>query len=219
MPANLERSAVATGLEKITFQSIPKERQYQRMFKLPYNCTHLTHQKSNAQNSPSQPSALVLLHELRTSKCTSWIQKGRGPRDQIPNICWIIEKAREFQRNIYFCFIDYTKAFECVDQNKLWKILKKIGLPDHLMYLLRNLYASQEATVKTGYGTTDWFQIGAGVCQGCILLPCLFNLYTECIMKNAVLDETQSGIKIAGRNMNKLRYAHDIPLWQKVKRN
>ena len=103
--------------------------------------------------------------------------KGRGSRDQIANICWIIEKAREFQKNIYFCFIDYSKAFDCVDHNELWKILKEMGIPDHLTCLLRNLYAGQEATVRTGHGTTDWFQIGKGVCQGCLLSPCLFNLY------------------------------------------
>ena len=105
--------------------------------------------------------------------------KGRGTRDQIANICWLIEKAREFQKNIYFCFIDYARAFDCVDHNKLWKILKEMGIPDHLTCLLRNLYAGQEAPVRTGCGTTDWFQIGKGVHQGCILSPCLFNLYAE----------------------------------------
>uniref|UniRef100_A0A8C0A6Y1 RNA-directed DNA polymerase n=1 Tax=Bos mutus grunniens TaxID=30521 RepID=A0A8C0A6Y1_BOSMU len=120
---------------------------------------------------------------------------------------WIMEKAREFQKNIYFCFLDYAKAFDCVDHNKLWKILKEMGIPDHLICLLRNLYASQEATVRTGHGTTDWFQIGKGVRQGCILSPCLFNLYAEYIMRNAGLEETQAGIKIAGRNINNLRYA------------
>ena len=110
-------------------------------------------------------------------------RKGRRTRDQIANICWIMEKAREFQKNIYFCFIDYAKAFDCVDHNKLWKILKDMGIPDHLTCLLRNLYAGQEATVRTGHETTDWFQIGKGVCQGCILSPSLFNLYAECIMR------------------------------------
>ena len=136
-------------------------------------------------------------------------RKGRGTRDQIANICWIMEKAREFQKNIYLCFIDYAKAFDCVDHNKLWKILKEMGIPDHLTCLLRNLYAGQEATVRTGHGTTDWFQIGKGVCQGCILSPCLFNLYAEYIMRNAGLEETQAGIKIAGRNISNLRYADD----------
>ncbi|GBX76780.1 hypothetical protein M6C068_2620 [Staphylococcus aureus] len=139
-------------------------------------------------------------------------RKGRGTRDQIANIRWIMEKAREFQKNIYFCFIDYAKAFDCVDHNKLWKILKEMGIPDHLTCLLRNLYAGQEATVRTGHGTTDWFQIGKGVCQGCILSPCLFNLYAEYIMRNAGLEEAQAGIKIAGRNINNLRYADDTTL-------
>ena len=124
-------------------------------------------------------------------------RKGRRTRDQIANIRWIMEKAREFQKNIYFCFIDYAKAFDCADHNKLWKILKKMGIPDHLTYLLRNLYAGQEATVRTGHRTTDWFQIGKGVCQVCILSPYLFNLYAEHIMRNAGLEETQAGIKIA----------------------
>src|SRR5574337_369940 len=136
-------------------------------------------------------------------------RKGRGTRDQIANICWIIKEVREFQKNTYFCFIDYAKAFDCVDHNKLWKILKEMGIPDHLICLLRNLYAGQEATVRTGHGTTDWFQIGKGVCQGCILSPCLFNLYEEYIMRHAGLEETQAGIKIAGRNINNLRYADD----------
>uniref|UniRef100_A0A8B9XJS7 RNA-directed DNA polymerase n=1 Tax=Bos mutus grunniens TaxID=30521 RepID=A0A8B9XJS7_BOSMU len=139
-------------------------------------------------------------------------RKGRGTRDQIANICWIMEKAREFQKNIYFCFIDYAKAFDCVDHNKLWKILKEMEIPDHLTCLLRNLYAGQEATIRTGHGTTDWFQIGKGVCQGCILSPCLFNFYAEYIMRNAGLEETQAGIKIAGRNINNLRYADDTTL-------
>ena len=134
-------------------------------------------------------------------------RKGRGTWDQIANICWIMEKAREFQKNIYFCFIDYAKAFDYVDQNKLWKILKELGIPDHLTCLLRNLDAGQEATVKTGHGTTDWLQIGKGVHQGCILSPCLFNFYAEYIIWNARLNEAQAGIKIAGRNMNNLRYA------------
>ena len=139
-------------------------------------------------------------------------RKGRGTRDQIANICWMIEKAGQFQKNIYFCFIDYAKAFDCVDHNKLWKILKEMGIPDHLTCLLRNLYAGQEATVGTGYGTTDWFQIGKGVCQGCILSPCLFNLYAEHIMRNAGVDEAQAGVKIVGRNINNLRYADDTSL-------
>ena len=136
-------------------------------------------------------------------------RKGRGTRDQIANIRWIIKKAREFQKNIYFGFIDYAKAFDCVDHNKLWKILKEMGIPDHLTCLLRSLYAGQEATVRIGRGTTDWFQIGKGVCQGCILSPCLFNFYAEYIMRNAGMEEAQAGIKIARRNINNLTYADD----------
>ena len=123
-----------------------------------------------------------------------------------------MEKAREFQKNVYFCFIDYANAFDCVDYNKLWKILKKMGIPAHLTRLLRNLYAGQEATVKTGHGTTGWFQIGKGVHQGCILSLCLFNLYAEYIMRNSGLEEAQAGIKIAGRNISNLRYADDTTL-------
>ena len=137
-------------------------------------------------------------------------KQSRGTRDQIANILWIIEKAIEFQKNI--CFIDYAKAFDCVDHNKLWKILKEMGIPDHLTCLLRNLYADQQATVRTRHGTTDWFQIGKGVHQGCILSPCLFNLCAEDIMRHAGLDEAQAGIKIAGRNINNLRYADDTTL-------
>ena len=132
-------------------------------------------------------------------------REGRGTRDQIANIHWIIDKAIEFQKNIYFCFIDYAKAFDCVVHNKLWKILIEMGIPDHLTYLLRNLYGGQDATVRTGHGTTDLFQIGKGVCQGCILLPCVFNLYAEYITRNAGLEEAQAGIKMAGRNINNLR--------------
>ena len=139
-------------------------------------------------------------------------RKGRGTRDQIANIYWIIKTAREFLKNIYFCFIDYAKAFDCVDHNKLWKTLKEMGIPDHLTCLLRNLYAGQEATVRTGYETADWFQIGKGVRQGCILSPCLFNFYAEYIMRNAGLEEAQAGIKIARRNINNLRYADDTTL-------
>ena len=144
-------------------------------------------------------------------------RKGRGTRDQIANIRWIIEKAKKFQKNIHFCFIDYAKAFDCVDHNKLWKILQEMEIPDHLTCLLRNLYAGQEASVRTGHGTTDWFQIGKGVCQGCMLSPCLFNLYAECIMRNAGRHEAQAGIKIAGRNINNLRYTDDSTLIEEGK--
>ena len=139
-------------------------------------------------------------------------RKGRGTRDQIANIHWMMEKAREFQKNIYFCFIDYAKAFDCVVHSKLWKILKKMGIQDHLTCLLRNLYAIQEATVRTGHGTTDWFQIGKGVCQGYILSLCLFHVHSEYIMRNAGLEEAQAGINSARRNINNLRYADDTTL-------
>ena len=147
------------------------------------------------------------------------IRKGRGTKDHIANIRWITEKAREFQKNIYFCFTEYAKAFDCVDHNKLQKILNEIGIPDHLTCLLRNLYASQETIVKTEHGTINWFQTGKGVCQDCILSPCLFIFYAEYVMRNAGLEETQAGIKIAQRNINNLRYADDATLWQKMKRN
>ena len=146
-------------------------------------------------------------------------RKGRETRDQIANIHWIIEKAREFQKIIYFCFIYYAKAFYCVDHSKMWNILKEMWIPDHLICILRDLYAGQEAKVRNGHGTTDWFQIGKGVCQHCILSPSLFNLYAEYIMRNAGLHEAQAGIKIARRNINNLRYADDTILWQKGKKN
>ena len=142
-------------------------------------------------------------------------RKGRGTRDQIANIRWIMEKARKFQKNI--CFIDYAEAFDCVGHNKLWKIIQEMGIPDHLTCLLRNLYAGQEATVRTGHGTTDWFQIGKGVHQGCILSSCLFNLYEEYIMWKAGLDEAQAGIKIAGRIIKNLRYADDTTVMAESK--
>ena len=138
----------------------------------------------------------------KLSDVQAGFRKGRGTRDQIASICWITKKAREFQKNIYFCSIDYTKAFDCVDHNKLWNILKEMGIPDHLTCLLRNLYAGQEATVRTGHGTTDWLQVGKGVRQSCILSPSLFNLYAEYILPNAGLNEAQAGIKITGRNLN-----------------
>ena len=139
-------------------------------------------------------------------------RKGRGTSAQIANICWITEKVREFEKNISFCFIDYANSFDCVDHNKLWKILKEIGIPDHLTCLLRNLYAGLDAMVRTGHGAADWFQIGKGVRQGCISSPCLFNLYAGYIMRNAGLEEAQVGIKIAGRNINNIRYADDTTL-------
>ena len=153
----------------------------------------LLQQTTFCQNSPPWPV------------CLGWPY-----RDQIANICWIIEKSREFQKNI--CFIDYAKAFDYVEHNKLWKILQEMGIPDHLTWLLRNLYAGQEATVRTGHGTTDWFQIRKRVHQGCILSPCIYNISVEYIMRNNGLDEPEVGIKISRWNINNLRYADDITL-------
>ena len=148
----------------------------------------------------------------KLSDVQAGFRKGRGTRDQIATIHWIIEKPREFQKNIYFCFIEYTKVFDCVDHNELWKILQEMGIPE-LICFLRNLYAGQEAIVRTGHGTNlDWFQIRKGIHQVCILSTCLFNFYGEYIMWNARLDEAQAGIKIAGRNINNLRYADDTTL-------
>ena len=146
-------------------------------------------------------------------------RKGWGTRDQTANICQIIEKAREFQKNIYFCFIDYAKTFECVDHNKLWKILQKMRIPDHLTCIQRNPYGGQEATVRTRHGTTDWFKTGEGICQGCIPSLYLYNLYAKYIMWNARLDEAQDGIKIAGRNIVTSDMKMTSPLWQKAKKN
>ena len=146
------------------------------------------------------------------------LEKAEGPEIKLPTSIGS-SKAREFQKNIYFCVIDYDKAFDCVDHNKLWKILQEMGIRDHLTFLLRNLYAGQEATVRTGHGTTDWFEIGKGVHQGCILSPCLFNLYTEYIMRNAGLEEAQ----LESRMLGEISITSDMqmtpPLWQKVKRN
>ena len=148
----------------------------------------------------------------KTTSLTRWTFVTKVMSLLFNTLRWIIEKEREFQRNIYFCFIDHAKPFDCVDHKKLWKILKEMGIPDHLTCLLRNLITGQEATARTGHGTTDWFQIGKGVCQGCILSPCLFNLYAEYIMRNAGLEETLAGIKIARRKINNLRYADDTTL-------
>ena len=155
-------------------------------------------------------------HEL--SEVQAGFRQGRDTRDQISYIHWIIEKARNFQKNIYFCFIEYAKSFDYLGHSKLWKIMKEIGIPDQLTCLLRNLYAGQEATVRTGHGTKDWFQIGKGVPQGCILSPCLFNLHAEYIMRNTRLDEAQARIKTARRNINNLRYTDDITLLVECKK-
>ena len=146
-------------------------------------------------------------------------RKDRGTRDQIANIHWIIEKAREFQKNIYFCFIDYAKAFDCVVHNKQWKILQEMGIPDHLTCILRNLYAGQEATVRTGHGWIDWFQIGKGLCQGCILSPCLFNFYAEYVMRNAGLMKHKMESRLPGEISITSDMQMTPPVWKKVKRN
>ena len=164
MPANLENSAVATGLEKVSFHSNPKERQSQRISKF-HTIALISHtSKEMLKILQARPQKYM---NCEIPDVQSGFRKGRGIRNQIANIHWIIKK-QEFQKNIYFGFIDYAKAFNSVDHNKLWKILKEMGIPDHLTYLLRNLCAGQEATVRTGHGTTDWFQIGKSVCQGCI---------------------------------------------------
>ena len=204
MSTNFENSAVAMGLENVSFHSNSKERQCKRMFKLPHNCTHFTCKILQARLQQYMNRELP---DVRVG-----FRKGRGTRDQIANIRWIMEKAREFQKDIYFCLMDYGKAFNCVDHNKLWEILQEMGIPDHLTCLLRNLYAGQEATVRTGHGTIDWFQSRKRVCQGYILSPCLFNFYAEYTVRNAGLEEAQAGIKIAGRNINILRYADDTTL-------
>ena len=171
MSANLENSVVVTGLKKVIFHCNCKEIQCQRILKLP----HFTHQKSDAQNSPRQT---LTVRELRISTFTRRIQKRQ--RNQRSNCHLLVHiKIKKIQKNIYFCFIDNDKGFECVHHNKLQKILHMMGLSDHLISLLRNLYAGQEATVRTSHGTTDRFQIGKGIRQGCILLPCLFNLHAE----------------------------------------
>ena len=182
MPANLENSAVATRLEKVSFHSSPKEGQGQECSN---NCTIvlISHVSKVVLKIPQVKHQQYVNCELPDVQ--AGFRKGRGTRDQIANIRWIIKKAREYQKNIYFCFLDYTKAIDCVDHSKLWKILQEIGIPDHLTCLLRNLYAGQEATLKTGHGTTDWFQIQKGVHQGYILSTCLFNLYAKYILRNA----------------------------------
>ena len=152
---------------------------------------------------------ILQVRHQRTSRYTSWVLKRQRNQSSIANIRWIIEKAKEFQKNIYFCFIDYAKAFDCVDHKKLWKVIKEMGVPAYLTCFLRNLYEGQEAIVRSLHGATDWFQIGKGI-QDCISSPCLLNLYAEYNMQNAKLDESQAGINISGRNINNLRYGDDV---------
>ena len=174
---------MATGLEKFRFHSNPKECSNYRTIAL------ISHASKVMLKILQARIQQYVNHELPDVQ--AGYRKGRGIRDQIANIRWIMEKAREFHKNVYFCFFDYAKAFDCVDDSKRWKILKEMGIPNHLSSLLRNLYVRQEATARTGHGTTDWFQIGKGVWQGCILSPCLFNLYAEYIMRNTGLDESR----------------------------
>ena len=203
MQANLELSSGhRTGTGQFSSQS--QRTEMQRMFK--YHTIALNFHASKVMLKILQAMLQPYVnHELPDVQ--AGFRKGRWTRDQIFSIYWIIAKTREFQKNIYLCFILYANLFDCVDYNKLWKILKDMGIPDLHTCLLRNLYAGQEATVRTTHGTMDLFQVGKGVCQGCILPLCLFNLYAEYIMRNAGLDEAQVGIKITRRNINDLRYA------------
>ena len=186
------------------------------MLKLLHNCSH-SHASKVMLKILQARLQQYMNRELPDVQ--AGFRKGRGTRDQIANICWIMEKAREFQKNIYFCFIDHAKTFDCVDHNKLWKILKQMGIPDHLTCLLRNLYAGQEATVRTGYAAMDWFQTGKIARQGCILSPCLFNLYAEYIMRNTGLDEAQLKSRLPGEISITSDTEITPHLWQKVKRN
>ena len=213
MPANTENAAVGTGLEKSVFIPIPKKG----------NAKECLNYCTIALISHASKVMLKIL-QARLQQCTNHelpdvqagFTKGRGTRDQIANICWITEKSRELQKNIYLCFTDYAKSLTVWITTNCGKILQEMGIPDHFTCLLRNLYAGQEPTVRTGHGTTDWFPIEKGVRQGCILSPCLFNLYTEYIMRNARLDEAQTGIKIARRIINNLIYTDDITLLAEI---
>ena len=210
MPANLENSAVVTGLER----SVPKKGNAKECSN--YHIIALISHASKIMLKILQARLQQYLNR-ELPDVQAEFRKGSGTRDQIANICWIIEKAREFQKNI--CFIDYAKAFDGVDHNKLWKILQEMRIPDHLTCLLRNLYASQEATVRTGHKTMDWFQIGKGVRQGCILSSCLFNIYVEYIMWNTGLDKHKLESRLPGEMSKTSDMQITPPLWQKAKRN
>ena len=214
MPSNLENSVVATELEKVVFIPFPKKG----------NAKECSNYRTLALISHASKVMLKVL-QAKLQQYVNWeipdvqtgFRKGRGTRDQTANICWIIEKAREFQKKTStFASLSMLKPLT-VWIMRNWKILIEMGKADHLTCFLRNLYAGQEAEVRIGHGTMDWFQIGKGVCQGCILTPCLFNLYAEYIMQNARLDETQAWIKIAERNINNLRYADDNTLMAESK--
>ena len=192
-----------TGKGQFQFHSNPKERQCQRT----NYCTIALISHASKVMLKILQARLQQYVNREHPDVQAGFRKGRRTRGQIANTHWIIEKAREFQKNLYFCFIHYAKTFHCVDHHKLWKILQEMRIPDHLTCLLRNVYVDQEATVRTGHRTTDWFQIEKGVHQGCILSPCLFHLHAEYIMRNAGLDEAQARIKIGGRNINNFRYA------------
>ena len=200
---------MATGLEKVSFHCNPKEKQCQRMLKLLHNCTHLTCQQSNAQNSPSQASAVHETINFQMFKLV--LEKAEEPEIKLPTSTGSSKKQKSSRKTSISALLTTANPLT-VWNNKLWKILQEMGIPDHLTCLLRNMYAGQEATVRTGHGTTDWLQIGKGVLQGCILSPCLFNLYEEYLMRYAGLDEAQAGIKIARRNINNLRYVDDSTL-------
>ena len=213
MPTNLENSVIATGLKKVRFYSNPKERQCQRMLKLLHNCTHLTCQQIMLEILQARLHQYVN-HELPDVE--AGFRKGRGTRDQIANIHWIIKKAREFQKKSTSALVTMPKLLTVwITTN--WKILKEMGIPDYLTCLLRNMYAGQEAAVRTGHETTDWFQAGKGVRQGFILSPWLFNFYVEYIMRNAGLDKH----KLESRFLGEMSITSDMqiipPLWQKVK--
>ena len=207
-------SSHRTGKGK--FHSNPKEGQCQRCSN--YHTVALISQASKMMLKYLQ-ARLQQYMNRELPDVQADFRKGRGTKDHIANMCWIIEKARQFQKNISFCFIDYDKAFDCVDHNKLWKILKEMGIPDHLTCLLICMQVRKQQLVRTGHETTGWFQIGKGVHQDCILSPCLFNFYAEYIMRNAGLEEAQSGSKIAGRNINNLRYADDTTLMAENEEN
>ena len=214
MPANLENSTVATGLEKVSFHSISKKGNDKECSNY---CTIACIWHTSKVMLKILQARLQQYVNCELPDVQAGFRKGRGTRDQIANIRWITDKAREFRKNIYFCFINYVKAFDCVDHRKLWKSLQEMGLSDHISCLLRNLYAGQEAAVRTGHGRTDWFQIRKGVHQGCMLSSWLFNLYAEYVIWSFWLDEAQAGIKIAGRNTSNLRYADDSTLMAESK--
>ena len=214
MPANMEKSAVVTGQDKVSFHSNLRYGQFKEC--------------SNYHTVISHACKVMLiilqtrLQQYMNRECPdvqARFRKGRGARNQIANIHWVIEKAREFQKNIYFCFINYAKAFDCVDHNKLWNILKEMETPDQLTCLLRSLYVGQEATVRMGHGTTDWFKLGKWICQGCVLSPCLFNFYAEYIMQNVGWMKQKLESRLPGEISINSDMQMTPPLWQKVKRN